>query len=90
MGGARECVSVKITVRKNVFFVFTIFAGTIFSKRSWVKVREVRSTQGGTGFAGSLIISIISILPYGYDGNTIQALMNTKAHDRPFPEFPPP
>ena len=61
VGEARQCVSVKITVRKNVFFVFTIFAGTIFSKRSWVKVREVRSTQGGTGFAGSLIISIMSI-----------------------------
>ena len=61
MGEARQCVSVKITVRKNVFFVFTIFAGTIFSKWLSGKVREVRSTQGGTGFEGSLIISIISI-----------------------------
>ena len=50
VGGARECVSVKITVRKNVFFVFPIFAGTIFSKRSWVKVRELRSIQGCFGW----------------------------------------
>ena len=50
VGGARECVSVKITVRKNVFFVFPIFSGTIFSKRLSVKVREVRSTQGCFGW----------------------------------------
>ena len=56
--GTVPSVKMTLTVRKNVFFVFTIFAGTIFSKRSWVKVREVRSTQGGTGFEGSLIISI--------------------------------
>ena len=48
--GTVPSVKMTLTVRKNVFFVFPIFAGTIFSKRLSVKVREVRSTQGCFGW----------------------------------------
>ena len=80
-------VKMTLTVRKNVFFVFPIFAGTIFSKR--VLGQGTRSEEHPRQYwLAHSVINLGSFLLFLKEKPTIQALMIQTARDRPFPEFP--
>ena len=90
VGEARQCVSVKITVRKNVFFVFTIFAGTIFSKRFCREGTRSEEHLSQHSPANSLIISMTNAryrsavlreaLPFNHLVCVASRYLNTNKH----------